>query len=84
MEMYFFESNFFPVLSPDIYRINPNTGRSNQGRSCFPTIAHAIPEYPFVSRPSISYLSFNSTAHANAYSGVGAHSRIFFPQYIRT
>jgi hypothetical protein len=41
--MYRLLSNFFDVLLKDIERTWPKTGRSNQGRSCLPTMAQAIP-----------------------------------------
>ena len=41
--MYAFALNFFAVDAPDMERTSPKTGRLNQGRSCLPTIAHAIP-----------------------------------------
>src|SRR5450631_3248023 len=50
--MYFWELNFLPVEAPDIYRIVPKIGRSNQGRSNLPTIDQAIPAYPLGSLPS--------------------------------
>lgn len=41
--MYAGASNFFAVEAPVMVRTMPKIGRSNQGRSCLPAIAQAIP-----------------------------------------